>query len=1392
MEQKPNTCEYINLESLEYEFIIEEITLDVNRFEAPAVEKPEKKKNKQGGGNKDKKGKKGKKDEVDDTNLSKQNSKLSIYSIKPGGKNKNIQLEKRDKDKIRNLLNSSALKGVKNVNLVMEKVKATIVKNEQFRDALLSQPVEEVIDTRVPPKNPVNVVLNDDAELDFEPSGEQVNINTTIKKQQSKKKKDDKSKKDDKNKKDDKKKKEEPKKQEAKEVNMDKQDKTVQNKKVEDLLKGFKDKKTAKDQTKPDEKVSISTIYLTKHKYLFTLDPTKKLKLRELGSITPESLNSFFEIVKDSLTNMTGHKEDEFTKQNIREACSLLDNLNELILTANTNDLLSITLERSIELLLDTLSRDIPNSRTFVINILYTFIKYQGDANLTEKTKLSDYLLKIYNIVSTQFTDYLRDTKSVSLQDNDDLNYYLFTRSLTYIALSQLDKKKTSKDMLVDDNIKELINILQTNLTASEDFIDDFTSLKFFTKMSHLFDYHKSRFYVLTIKISKFIESSLTEIQNVIIQNYSQFFLKAINGILLKYLNNFDIFYENNESLYEEIFALMKYIIEDKSLECKSLANTFESPIVLEDLNLQSDDFVTKYIILLVKYIKYFEKAFNGDDGDGDDIQIYLDYHHQVLFKILSVKQSYIREKYFKIMEKSIEPHIADISTTERICNYITTFIQNTLLVNYNTNLVRNIKFIKEITKFYSHYIHIKRNILSIFGGREYKDKVVFSLFTLFYLNFLNFNNQEDYKLLISILNSSENFIENLLLIDRKLCAYLMKYYINEEVAALEKIIDIALTGVSDGSVNLSVDKVIDFIFKKIVNCVGDSEATIADLNNLLKILSQFIDKGLLNNSGLEKMLGDYIQATKSAGITQNKTSVIMYFVNKLSRDYTHEQMVKMIAHINTELGFSGLVDIVNELTLINDKKGQSKNTYLVTNKEAIYYFLQLINLEGLLKTNPDYFKVEDIEVEQIPEEVPQGLVNEAIEKPSSEVPVKKNKINFEPVLNIFINYIDIAVKSLQNGSDRNTTLLNITNLQEAINLILANDTIFFNIVENKPLLEKFIKKYIELKDHAFEISNNSTKELRRIEVEMTSLHGDNLTDISNNLLSTELSERISINCANFMKYRCKDQIVHLFKEVDIYKMFLTKDKDFLRMLYKQLSSSYEKTILDPENLQGLLSKAQNEEEDYMDEVINSIFSKQIISYLECPEEIVEFLTTMNDALKYDFKVEKKEFYNNLFSYFYLWKAIMSKIENGFKLYTSDKQHVKMIDSYKILLKFIVDYLEKNNRLYEMFLLISISLVHIIDDEKMLEGGERYIIEDLDKFDDSSLTESFDKNSFTFILSVFYKFVKIFPTLVKYYYDEKKSKLKNTIKRLITNVTLPKMLTDIKNIMSSNTVSILV
>ena len=114
------------------------------------------------------------------------------------------------------------------------------------------------------------------------------------------------------------------------------------------------------------------------------------------------------------------------------------------------------------------------------------------------------------------------------------------------------------------------------------------------------------------------------------------------------------------------------------------------------------------------------------------------------------------------------------------------------------------------------------------------------------------------------------------------------------------------------------------------------------------------------------------------------------------------------------------------------------------------------------------------------------------------------------------------------------------------------------------------------------------------------------------------------------------------------------------------------------------------------------------------------------------------------------------KIEYGFKLFTTDKSKTELIENYKTLLRFVISYLEKNSLLYDMFLLILVSLIHLIDQqdyENDIDNSDPSN-NDFQNFDENNLTNEFDHNTYIFLLSILYKFVKIFPSLIQYYYDE--------------------------------------
>ena len=361
------------------------------------------------------------------------------------------------------------------------------------------------------------------------------------------------------------------------------------------------------------------------------------------------------------------------------------------------------------------------------------------------------------------------------------------------------------------------------------------------------------------------------------------------------------------------------------------------------------------------------------------------------------------------------------------------------------------------------------------------------------------------------------------------------------------------------------------------------------------------------------------------------------------------------------------------------------------------------------------------------------------------------------------------------------STLFYFSFIENYILHIFSNDEIFSNLKKSSKFLSSFITLYINIKENFkqgkiylsdFLTKNQSISQL----------------DIKNILIYQKVLNDCEINLTNLLITRCSSQLVYLFPEKEIFNLLQTNNIKFLKTVTDKLAEVYKTQILSEENVKPLLKKAQDEEVDYLNDVIYSIFGKETIKYLEDPKDIIKTLVGINEGMKYDLLPNKNNFVNSIYPYFYIWKAIMMKIEYGFKLYTTDKSKTELIENYKTLLRFIISYLEKNSLLYDMFLLILVSLIHLIDQqdyENDIDNSDP-INNDFQNFDENNLTNEFDHNTYIFLLSILYKFVKIFPSLIKYYYDESKNKLRYMFKNLIFSQILPKLITDVrKNIMSN-------
>ena len=366
------------------------------------------------------------------------------------------------------------------------------------------------------------------------------------------------------------------------------------------------------------------------------------------------------------------------------------------------------------------------------------------------------------------------------------------------------------------------------------------------------------------------------------------------------------------------------------------------------------------------------------------------------------------------------------------------------------------------------------------------------------------------------------------------------------------------------------------------------------------------------------------------------------------------------------------------------------------------------------------------------------------------------------------------------------STLFYFSFIENYIYHIFSNDDIFSSLKKSPKFLSSFITLYINYKEN-FKLGKIYFNDF------LTKTKSTTPLETKNILIFQKVLNDCEINLTNLLISRCSSQLVYLFPEKEIFNLLQTNNIKFLKTVTDKLGEVYKTQILSAENVKTLLNKAQDEEVDYLNDVVYSIFGKETIKYLEDPKDIIKTLVSINEGMKYDLLPNKNNFVNSIYPYFYIWKTIMMKIEYGFKLYTTDKSKTELIENYKTLLRFVISYLEKNSLLYDMFLLILVSLIHLIDQQDYENDIDNTdpINNDFQNFDENNLTNEFDHNTYIFLLSILYKFVKIFPSLIKYYYDESQNKLRYMFKNLIFSQILPKLITDIRQNIISNSKKLL-
>ena len=1113
------------------------------------------------------------------------------------------------------------------------------------------------------------------------------------------------------------------------------------NKKVDDFIKSIKAKKEKQEKEKMKESLKIQ--FVNKYKYLFSLDPANRLRLRNAQSkIEPDVINDLFTML--SSTTITSLEKDQ-----VKDICVLIDCIAEILIqTKETNKaLISIYTTKLPEFILNQYS-SINNELVvmLILNALYSMIKIKTE-NLIEGT--NSQLIEQSESKLKEQIELISVEHNLLFENSTDLTNELMINYMIKMIYGVSD----SFESLIQSLIEKIVLIFKKDYEYESnshkvaelfsELKEKYSSLKFILKFHALFDLKKDLFYSLSIKISKALEAFFSQLQQTIIQKQAKHYISFMTSIILKYLEVFPYFYNLDNKFYEEVFNLLKLICENESYNtCLTDKYEFVKNVKISSFNFTNDDTLIKYILFIMKIFK----VFKVEDKETKCDEVYLEYYMKVLEFIFDIKQSYLKDKYQTLLQREIDSKLSIGNINNLLFSTILSKIEKILKREKQANLVKLIHELKNFILFFNKNSSLKEQAIT-FIKKDDNYTLEKQIYVLFLFNFVDIKKDKEEILQLPI--------TKVLSINVDLLNFLLHYYIDEEIEKLGQITELFLKEQKEQFEKELTNKLINNITEK------NTYALIKDIKSFEKYDIAIPIESIIN-----------LRADDNALIVD---SIVLYYINKSK---------EIKENIKSKYPYD--IDFEKEIQEVNDKKQKYSKEYF--NKEKVSSLLSVLleikKVDNLLVDNADYFKMDDI----------------VIEGEESKENYKKHKANIDLILQIFNSILSIKdFTTLKESSSSNIEyILLFSQIGEFILNTLSNDNLFKLLTPSAELLSSFMKKYISFKDIFIQLRNESNASLKTIsESEST----DELPLLHDNLKISQEIEKISIcsKCediiSNLIVHRCSEQLVYLFPENEIFKLLLTNNRQFLRTVSASLNDIYKTQILNQEKIQSLLAKAQDENEDYLEDVIYEIFSKEAIDYLKNPKEIIDFLTTINEGMRYDLLPTKNKFYESIFPYFYIWKCIMSKIVNGFKLYTSDKGHITIIENYKTLLKFIINYLERESKLYEMFLLIVVSLLHLIDEQEYeknynnndeIINNEKENLNSLDNFDEKTLTNDFDNNTYKFLLSILFRFVKIFPSLVKFYYDESKNKRKSIFKNLICSMILPKLLQDLRERIKNN------
>ena len=134
--------------------------------------------------------------------------------------------------------------------------------------------------------------------------------------------------------------------------------------------------------------------------------------------------------------------------------------------------------------------------------------------------------------------------------------------------------------------------------------------------------------------------------------------------------------------------------------------NKFIENLKLNELSLNSDDSISKYIMILMKLFKFFDK----DNNKGEFNLNYIKYFQKVLNFVFEISQSYLKNKYITLLQRELKSKFennADI--IKKLFDEIIDII-NKIIESKNINAIKNFK---NLSKFYGDYDKFIEEIIS-------------------------------------------------------------------------------------------------------------------------------------------------------------------------------------------------------------------------------------------------------------------------------------------------------------------------------------------------------------------------------------------------------------------------------------------------------------------------------------------------------------------------------------------------------------------------------------------------------------------------------------------------------------------------------------------------------